>query len=190
MLDEADYDYEPGTLIPTSKEIFDLRQKRTKDGKDQITVPDQWESTWDSGDVVPQFERARWHTNNFEFSAEPYSLHEMHSMTRKLIFIQRKKAGFPMDPWTEAEMFDDRNFGDPPNIKDEETGEWRKPRTGFERWQVWTRIQAALKQAMSPPAGAGGARGGAGRPSTDAQPPTMEQKANGASTIRTSKHAG
>jgi hypothetical protein len=99
-----------------------------------------------------------------------------------------------MDPWTEAEMFDDRNFGDPPNIQDEETGEWRKPRTGFERWQVWMRIQAAIAQAMKPPGAgggaAGGARGGAGRPATDAQPPTMEQKASGASTIRTSKHSG
>ena len=194
MLDEADYDYNPGTLIPTSKEIFDLKEQRRADGNAPIVTPDRWDAIHDSGDVVPTFERARWHTNNFEFSAEPYSLHEMHSMTRKLVFIQRKKAGFPMDPWTEAEMFDDRNFGDPPNIQDEETGEWRKPRTGFERYQVWMRIQAAIAQAMKPPGagggGAGGAKPGAGRPSTDAQPPTMEQKSNGASTIRTSKHAG
>ena len=194
MLDEADFDYEPGTLIPTSKEIFDLREKRRTSGKDPIVTPDHWDAVWDSGDVVPQFERARWHTNNFEFSAEPYSLHEMHSMTRKLVFIQRKKAGFPMDPWTEAEMFDDRNFGDPPNIEDEETGEWRKPRTGFERWKVWMRIQAAIAQAMKPPGagagGAGGARGGAGRPGTGQTAPVLEQKSNMASTVRESKHSG
>lgn len=195
-LSEEDYDYEPGTLIPTTQEIFNLRQSRLAAGKSDVKTPDHWDSHRDSGDPVPQFERARWHKDNFQFSVVPYSLHEFNSVTRKLMFIQRKKAGFPMDPWTEAEMFDDRGFGDPPNIEDPETGEWRKPRTGMERWMVWQRMLAAIKNAMSPPGagagggnGAGGARGGAGRPGSGQQPPVLEGKPGGASTIRESKHS-
>src|SRR5438034_9603404 len=102
--------------------------------------------------------------------------------------MQRKKAGFPLDPWTEAELFDDRNFGDPPTIQDPETGEWRAPRTGFERWQVWTRVQAAVAQAMQGAMGQGGQRPGAGRPGSGQQPPTMEARPNGGSIIRESRH--
>lgn len=199
-LAEEDYDYEPGTLIPASQELIDARRTREWKGAEISTQFESrlsgelWEKYEGTGDVVPQFERARWHKDNFPFSVVPYSLHEFNSMTRKLMYIQRKKAGFPMDPWTEAELFDDRNFGDPPNLEDPETGEWRKPRTGLERWMVWQRMLVGIKSALAGPGaggavGPGGARGGAGRPGTDQQPPTLESKSTGASTIRTSKHS-
>lgn len=200
-LAEEDYDYNPGTLIPDSKALIDAKMNRKWRGEDgeEKQISGQLESRlsgsafemYDADSAVPQFERARWHKDNFPFTIVPYSLHEFNSMTRKLMYIQRKKAGFPMDPWTEAEMFDDRNFGDPP-LNDFGDGEGlRRARTGFERYQIWLKIQVAMKQAMAGTLGQpGGARSGAGRPSSDQQPPTLEGKANGASTVRTSKHAG
>lgn len=184
---EEDWDYEPGSLIPAAND------SRLQAMRESGRTPESWDSfaPFDNGSsqMIPQFERARWHKDNFTFSVVPYSLHEMNSITRKLLVMQRKKAGFPMDPWTEAELFDDKNFGDPPLIEDPDTGEWRRPRTGFERWQVWMRIQAAVAQAMKGP-GAGGPGGGQpGRPGSNQQPPTLEAKSGGRSTIRESKHA-
>lgn len=185
-LADEDFDYDPGTLIPASNDprLIEMREREK--------TPDTWEmfSPFDPDGPknIPQFERARWHKDNFQFSVIPYSLHEINSITRRLIFLQRKKAGFPMDPWTEADIFDDRGFGDPPRIQDPETGEWREPRTGFEKWQAWVRIQAAVAQAMQGGQGAGGQRPGAGRPGSGQQPPVMEQRPNGGSIIRESKH--
>lgn len=203
-LADEDFDYDPGTLIPASQALVEASQTRKwkSDGQYGDTSAalemrlqgDTWSSAAASGAVVPLFERARWHKDNFPFSVTPYSLHEMNSMTRKLVYLQRKKAGFPMDPWTEAEIFDDRNFGDPPpSYEDPETGEIRVPRTGFERWLVWQKLQVGIAKALQKEAGGAGAPGGqrpgAGRPGTAQQPATLEQKSNGSSVMRESKHS-
>ena len=134
--------------------------------------------------MVPQFERARWHKDNFNFSVLPYSLHEFNSMSRKLFYIQLQGRGFPLDPWTLAELFDIRNFGELPTIPDPETGGVRKAQTIFERWLAWMEIQAKIQQA----AGGGQQQGGRrGRPPTAQTGPTLENKGGVRPIVRESK---
>jgi hypothetical protein len=114
----------------------------------------------------------------------PYSLHEFNSISRKLFYIQLQARGFPLDPWTQAELFDIRNFGELPLMTDPVTGEVRRAETIFERWMAWMQIQANLQQAMG-----GGQQGGGrrGRPPTAAQAPTMENKGGVRPIVRESK---
>ena len=169
-LADEDTDQDPGTLIP-------FRELEIPEGFNRILS-------------VPQFERARWHSGNFMFSVIPYSIHEINSMTKKLGYLQLKLRGFPLDPWTEAEMWGIENFGDIPKIKDPRTGEERAALTILERWTVWMEIQARMQMALS-----GGGQGGKhgqggghkGRPPSGGTAPTLEQKSSGAGTIRESK---
>jgi hypothetical protein len=173
-LTDEDWDYEPGTLIP------------------QREPPDSHRSVLN----IPAFERARWHKDNFTFTVTPYSLHELNSVTRKLFYLQLALRGFPLDWWTQAELFDIRNFGPAPTYEDPETGEIRTANTIMERWTVQMEIMTRLQQAGG---GGGqmtlGGKGGAhrGRPPSGQQPPTLEQKGGleggTRSTIRESKRA-
>ena len=94
--------------------------------------------------------------------------------------------GFPIDPWTLAELFDIRNFGDTPLIPDPATGELRRAQTIMERWLAWIQIQGKIQQAMGggqPQQG----RGKQGRPPTAATAPTMENKGGVRPIVRESK---
>ena len=188
---EEDLDFEPGTLIPMSEDPND--KKRTlpmSEGPDG-----SWNYSPDAPDermpslAVEQFERARWHKGNFTFSVTPYSLHEFNSTTRKLFMLQLMKVGFPLSWWTQADLFDVKNFG-PCMFKDPESGELREARNEIERWTVQLEIQARIAQAMGGGGGGKGKGGQRGRPQTFAQPPVMESKAGGStSTVRTSAHS-
>ena len=99
--------------------------------------------------------------------------------------MQLSQRGFPLDPWTMAELFDIRNFGEVPMMPDPETGELRRARTIFERWVAWMKIQATMQAAQ----GGGPQQGGKkGRPPTGAQAPTMENKGGVRPIVRESKH--
>jgi hypothetical protein len=139
--------------------------------------------------MVPQFERARWHKDNFQFTVLPYSLHEFNSMSRKLFYIQLQSRGFPLDPWTLADLFDIRNFGEIPNIPDQETGGTRKAQTIFEKWLAWMQVQATIQQAGQAAQGGQQQPGGGrrGRPPTAQQPPTLENKGGIRPIVRESK---
>ena len=114
-------------------------------------------------------------------------------MTRKLFMLQLMKVGFPLSWWTQAELFDVKNFG-PCMIPDPETGGTREAKNEIERYMVQLEIQARIAQAMSGGGGGGkgkGKGGPRGRPESFQQPPTMEQKSGAAgtrSTVRTSAH--
>jgi hypothetical protein len=193
-LADEDFDFDPGTLIPTSETMIQMRK---------IGIVSEG---------VPYFERARWHKDHFSFSVTPYSLHELNSMTRRLFILQLQKSGFPLDWWTMAEMFDVKNFGDPPMMTDPITGDVRAASSVMERWtcqmEIMAHIQAASQaesQAGEPPQGGppapppGGGAGapmpgaphkGPGRPGSMQEPPVLEQKSGDAgtrSTIRESK---
>ena len=193
-ISEEDFDYEPGTLIPLEKDPNSVNGSG-KSGYVPMENRDGVFSYEPGSDIrmpsmsVPQFERARWHKNNFTFSVTPYSLHELNSTTRKLFTLQLMKVGFPLSWWTLAEMFDIKNFG-PCMIKDPETGEMREARNEIERWTVQLEIQARVAQAMGGGQKGGKGRGGQrGRPETFQQPPVMEGKQGGTtSTVRTSAH--
>lgn len=188
-LAEEDFDYRPGTLIPYADDALwketgapDLRsiEMRRKFG-----APEEWESYFARSEIVPQFERARWHKDNFSFTVTPYSLHEFNSISRKLFYIQLQGRGFPIDPWTLAELFDIRNFGETPLIPDPDTGQLRRAQTIFERWTAWMQIQATMQQAMG-----GGQQGGGGRrgrPPSGAQAPTIENKGGVRPIVRESR---
>jgi len=159
-LADEDFDYDPGTLIP------DNLKPEEKEGPHL---------------AVRQFERARWHKDNFSFSVTPYSLHEINSMTRKLFYLQLQKVGFPLDWWTLAELFDIKNFGPPPKYPDPITGELKEATTIMERFAVQAEITSRMQSAGAP-------QKGPGRPASGQQPPTLEQKQGVNSTVRESKH--
>jgi len=183
-LTNEDFDYDPGTLIPSTQDIRNIRDE----GKYAVTI--EMEKI-DSSDGVPYFQRARWHKDNFAFSVVPYSLHELNSITRKLFHLQLMRTGFPIDWWTLANLFDIKEFGEAPQFTDPETGEKRPARTVMERYIVQLEIQQRVKSAVEQAGGgAGGGQKGAGRPPTGNQPPVLEQKhldAGTRSTIRESR---
>jgi len=189
-LADEDFDYRPGTLIPYANED-DWRSSggpdlHSAEARRRFGAPDRWESYFDQGQIVPQFERARWHKDNFTFSVIPYSLHEFNSISRKLFYLQLQMRGFPLDPWTLAELFDIKNFGDVPDIPDPKTQTMRKAQTIFERWLAWMQIQANIQQAMG--GGMQGGKGKVGRPATAQTVPTMETKGGVRPIVRESKH--
>lgn len=168
---KEDFEFKPGDLIPAKG------------------IPGQRPG-------MSHWELARLFAPLISFEVDPYSLHEINSMTRKLFRVQLMRAGFPQSWWTLADVFDIKNFGPKPKIKDPETGEEREAETELELWmfqkEIEVRFQAALQkeaqQAGVQPAGGGGGPG-AGRPPTGQNPPQLEQKGGGArSTVRESKH--
>lgn len=187
---EEDYDYKPGTLIPyVDDEAWEgaggPKNMRTIEMRRKVGTPEEWEPYFDKGEIVPQFERARWHKNNFNFTVQPYSLHEFNSISRKLFYIQLQSRGFPLDPWTLAELFDIRNFGELPMIPDPNTQEPRRAQTIMERWLAWMQIQAKIQQSLG--GGQQGGRGRPGRPPTAATAPTLENKGGVRPIVRESK---
>src|ERR1035437_7566400 len=149
-------------------------------------MPDHWNYLRSQGQDVPKFERARWHMENFPFTVTPYSLHEFNSISRKLVMMQAKKTGFPIDWWTEAEMYDLKNFGPPPKFTDPETGDIREAQTVLERWICQMEMMARMQAGQ----GGGQQKKGRGRPGSGQQPPTLEAKRGGTdSVVRESKHA-
>ena len=157
--------------------------------RQKFGAPPEWEAYFSRGEVVPQFERARWHKDNFSFQVTPYSLHEFNSISRKLFYMQLAGRGFPLDPWTQAELFDIRNFGEVPLVPDPDTGELRRARTIFERWLAWMQIQQKIQQSMGggPQQQKGGGQGRPGRPPSAQQAPTMENKGGVRPIIRESR---
>jgi hypothetical protein len=130
----------------------------------------------DTKSATSRMERARWHLQNVFLEIIPNSLHQITQTTRKLMLLQLQKTGFPVDPWTIAEAFDIANFGSPP------VG----ARTVMERYVAWMRMQAEIKQALTPPQPPGQGKGG-GRPSSNGKSPHIAQKDHGTrSTISTS----
>ena len=179
---EEDFDFEPGTLIPLEKDPNQPGKFKPMDrGPDGGWNLEQGSGIRMPALSVPMFERARWHKNNFTFSVTPYSLHEFNSTTRKLFMLQLMKGGFPLSWWTLAELFDVKNFG--PCMFKGEDGEMREARNEIERYTVQLEIQARIAQAT----GGGQKKNSRGRPQTFSTAPTLEAKAGGASTVRTSK---
>jgi hypothetical protein len=190
-LADEDFDYRPGTLIPYANDE-DWKSTGAPDLKSvemrrKFGAPEEWEAYFARGEIVPQFERARWHKDNFNFTVTPYSLHEFNSVSRKLFYIQLQSRGFPIDPWTLAELFDIRNFGEVPMIPDPNTGELRRAQTIIERWLAWMQMQARIQQSIGGGQGGGGGKGKPGRPPTAQQPPTMENKGGVRPIVRESK---
>lgn len=109
-----DFDFEPGNMIPA-------RMPWEPDG-----TPSKFS----------YFQRAREHSNNFFYFCVPGSLHQITQMSQKLLYLQLQRSGFPMDPWTLAEVMDIPNFGPAPN----------GTTNVMERWVAWQKMQ--VEQAI------------------------------------------
>ncbi len=90
---ELDFDYDPGTLIPSH-------------------MPDE------NPDAGPsrysRFQRGRWYCGNFHYQVVPYSMAKRQQLASKLLQLQLVKLGFPWDPWSIGEDFEVDNVGAPP----------------------------------------------------------------------------
>ncbi len=158
------FDGEPGNLIPSHMP-----------GEDKAKVSN-----------FPKWKRSIWFNNELLFDLEPYTLHKLSQNTRKLSIALLQKQGFPIDPWTLAEINDIHNFGPAPE----------GATTIWQRWVEWERLQAQnqamIQQYMqelgvSPPPNKPGQGKGGGRPASLAVAPTLQQKDQGQrATIRTS----
>jgi hypothetical protein len=156
----TDYDYDPATLVPKPEETKSAR-------------------------LMTLFDRIREHGARFTYQVKPGSLHELTSLTRKLILFQFYKMDFPMDPWTVGEAFD-LNMGPPPpncnNI--------------LEKWAAWKKAQAKMAKMIQeefgiPPQQGRGPKGGAagkgGRSPSGNAPPQIKNRPSGDSTIQESR---
>lgn len=159
---EEDFDFEPGELVPSHMA-----------GEDPLK-PSKYDN----------LKRAQFYQNSFFYQTTPGQIHQTLHASRKLMTIQQKKTGFPIDPWTEAEIFDTPNFGPPPKGAD----------TILERWIAWQFMKAEIaKEVAQLSQPMGGDEAGAhakellndlqtrqpGRPSTDAKPPQIKTKDQG-----------
>jgi hypothetical protein len=98
---EQDFDFNPGTLIPSSLPNEPKRNPSTG-------LIDDAYGIYQSTDV----ERAKKHINNFRTSINPTSLHQITHMQRKLLYMQATKLNpLLVDPETLANMLDIENWG-------------------------------------------------------------------------------
>ena len=94
-LDFADFDFDPGTMIPS--------MSQGDEGYDPI---------YDRR--VDKSVRAQKHAKNFTFTITPNSLLAISQISRKLLYMQLWQGGL-MDPWTLFEVLEIPNGGTPPN---------------------------------------------------------------------------
>jgi hypothetical protein len=167
------FDGEPGNLVPSHLP-----------GEDKMKPSN-----------FPRWKRAQWFNNEFIFNLEPYTLHKLSQSSRKLAIALLQRQGFPIDPWSLAEVNDIHNFGPAPEGA---TTVWQRF-VEWERLQVQNQVEmekfkiAAAQAAGLDPGtfmGGGGKPGqgkGGGRPNSFASAPTEQSKNGGArTTIRTS----
>jgi len=93
-LDLADFDFDPGNLIPAMEST------------DQGYSPNLDRS-------LPLNQRAAFFMPNFTFQVTPNSLLAISQMSRKLLYLQLWRGGL-MDPWTLGEVLEVPNMGSPP----------------------------------------------------------------------------
>lgn len=151
--------------------------------------------------------RKRGYLDDYAYHITESGINEIHRMTTKLLYLQLQKAGFPISPWTIADVCQIPNFGPKPEGTNNE----------MERWVAWQHMQAelqveiaaeqqqkALQEGLMGGDGAGGAggpdgaggpppSGGAqqGRPPSFTAAPQMKTKSDGEggqrSTVTTSR---
>lgn len=112
-LTDEDYDFEPQALVPSH-------------------MPDE---QTDTPSKYSRLFRAKKHQNNFYFRITPGTAHEITQMSRKMFYLQLSRSGFPLDPWTQAEVYNIPNFGNAPEGTQDV----------FSRWLEFMKIQNKLQ---------------------------------------------
>jgi hypothetical protein len=150
--DKADFDFDPGNLIPSH-------------------MPD--EDPEGGASKYTQVERAKSHVENFSFMVTPNSLNSLTSSTRKMLMVQLAKTqALPIDWWTlgDALEFNVGNRPDEPTM----LGRWLKQQ------EMTAKFQANLQKEVTPnppPNGDGG--GPEGRPPSFQEMPQQIVRSDG-----------
>ncbi len=182
--DDQDWDYDPGTLVPSHMpgEIgFDQWKDYAKKGN--FSAPPNIATQPSNFDAL---QRARWHMNNFHFYVTPNSLLQMTQVTKRMILLQLRRSGFPISMWTIAEQFDIANFGKvPPGVDTE----WEK---FAEEQRMMARLKAVIAEEVgqdleNQPGPKGGQKGTGGRAPSGNAAPQQKQRPDGSSTIQESR---
>jgi hypothetical protein len=178
--------YPPAQVIAMIGEDLVAKVKEFSDGEPGNLIPSHLpgEDTLKPS-PTPMWKRAKWFDNQFTFQLHPNSLHKLQQTSRKLSIAVLQKQGFPIDPWTLADLNDIPDFGPAPE----------GATTIWQRWVEWERLQAQnqamIQQYMqqlgiAPPQGGPGQGRGGGRPNSFATAPALQTKEGGRATVRTS----
>lgn len=166
------FDYDPESLIPSH---MPSEAEKFKSGE---------------GSGVPKTERARYFAENLRFTVTPYSIHEITATTKKLAYIQLKKAGVWISNQTIAEAWNVPNYGGTGG-NTETDKYWLEKEIELEHMARLKEVGEGIMGGAGGGGGGGvpGAGGGApvGRPSSFQSSPRMKQKGDGRGTIATSQ---
>lgn len=156
---ETDFDYDPGIMVPSH-----LSDEDPQMGPSKYSV----------------VERAKRHAAQFHYHVVPNSMAKIHQMSNKLLLLQlEKSSGFPLDPWTKAELFEIDNFGAPPIMLKENPDDEDVPaRTILEKWMMWQHILRELAEQAQ-----GGQPQAKGRPASGKKSPKLQQKSGNRTTV-------
>jgi hypothetical protein len=158
---EEDFYFEPGDMVPSHLP-----------GEDATAGPSR----------ANLMERARYHQSNFIFHITPGSMHEITQMSRKMFYMQLSRNGFPLSPWTQGDVYNIPNMGQPPEDAKNEIDKFFAYQKMTAEFQLKMQLEAAQIQqaamaAMAPPqmiAGAaahqGGVPGDGGNPGPGRKP--------------------
>jgi hypothetical protein len=164
-------DYDPLSLIPSH-----LPGEKTTDSNERPVVSQH-----------SKLKRARWFAENLKFFMLPNSVHEITQMTHRLLLLQLRKAGLPIDSQT---LFEACEVGNTDEMKRRYWDEQE------ETVRQAIRLQAIAKDAGQEmdvlgmlSAGKGGsAKGKGGRPSSGQAGPQIATKDGGSrSTVKESQ---
>ncbi len=112
-VDFSDFDFDPGTMVPSM----------SKGDENYIPQLDKGKS---------RGERAQWHHNKFAFTITPNSLLAISQISRKLLYLQlRAKDPTLVDRWTLYEVLEIPNGGSPPGAAITITDRVREEMTMF-----------------------------------------------------------
>lgn len=167
------FDFEPGNMIPSH-----LPGERP-----------------DRPSVYSRMKRAHWMAEHCPFLVTPNSLHDFVTAAMKLTYLQLSRQGFPISPYTLAEVFRIPNFGKVPEGAD----------TELDKWMAFQRVMLEFKASLSkearelseeqgigddPNAPATGPKGGqkgtGGRAPSNTASPKLQQKGDGRPVNRSS----
>lgn len=142
------FDFDPGKLIPAHLP-----------GEDPSRGPSRYSLR----------ERAKFVCDKVTFFITPNTLHQITQMQQKLLYMQLWRAGFPIDPWTLAEIFNIGNFGPVPKGCD----------NILQRYMAWQKMQIEFKAQLAEEMQALGGAAAAGQPNTPGTGPNGGAKGTG-----------
>lgn len=158
------FDYDPSSIVPSH-----LPGENPDSGESRYT----------------KIERAKTFAENLKFQVRPHSLHELTQMQQKLLLLQFKKAGGKLASSTIAEAFNIPNYGEFPGATELEKAQAEME---YDIEMAGRMKEVAGGSGLLPPGAAAPGKNPEGRPPTNAHPPRLAQKDNGArSTITTAQ---